>query len=265
MRAGVYTCKLRLGCPQALEEGETATALDVSNTLWALGRLGSRPSEDDARKLLQLLVSRLDSCNDTSLAQSLWSLATLRLLHIEGAQVRRRCKPPAMSTDPSPSLSLSRARTQALYESIAVLLETMDHLRQDNTPRLLYHAYLMARHEGVALPFPAAFLGAASATWTFKLHNSGPNALHERVDRALAAFEVSHKLHDAAADGVLRVHVAVPREGARPVALMLSGYSDYVHPCAGAQTERVETGPVAMETAMLTADGWDVVRVGRVG
>lgn len=77
------------------------------------------------------------------------------------------------------------------------------------------------------------------------------------MSTALTALRIPHQLQHATANGVLKVDVSVPREGTKPLALMLSGYGCFLQ---GHEGDRdVPTGPTRMETKMLAAS-WQVVR-----
>ena len=77
-----------------------------------------------------------------------------------------------------------------------------------------------------------------------------------RVTQALEALKVEHSAYQPTDDGLMRVHVMIPRPDAPALALMFSGFGDYV---LNGDKKYAENGPVAMETEMLQALGWHVV------
>ena len=161
-------------------------------------------------------------------------------------------------TNPTTKPSSPQPCVQDVYGEVARRLNAADepNVTFKFVNRSLFHAHFIARHSGIELNFPSTYLSAAAADWIFTLHSSKPSTTNLRVTQALEALKVEHSAYQPTDDGLMRVHVMIPRPDAPALALMFSGFGDYV---LNGDRKYAENGPVAMETEMLQALGWHVV------
>jgi hypothetical protein len=165
---------------------ESSSGLNSSMMLWSLAQFAPNvpltcPDDLAAAVLADPAMHTVDT-----LSSVMWSLSVLR----------------------RPDLATAHAAALAPLLAEEGVVESL----KDSVLRKIFHAHLMAQHDGITLSLPDGVKYRGAASW-LRAQSQGADVVHQRLRRLLGAFEVPCAVARRTEDSLMQVPFHVPRDG----------------------------------------------------